>query len=77
MQRLEEFIDTSWGILMGSSRKSWIDHLCGAPDPLDRLGGSLASAVSAVSKGAEIIRAHDVQETVQAIKVSKILALKD
>jgi dihydropteroate synthase len=44
---------------------------------MERLGGSLASAVSAVSKGAEIIRAHDVQETVQAIKVSKILALKD
>lgn len=77
MRRLEEFIDSSWGILMGSSRKSWIDHLCDAPDPMERLGGSLASSVSAVSKGAEIIRAHDVQETVQALKVSKVLALKD
>ena len=38
MRELDELIDPRWGILLGSSRKSWIDHLCNAPDPLDRLG---------------------------------------
>ena len=37
-------------------------------------GGSIASALDAVSKGAEIIRVHDVMETAQALQVAKELA---
>lgn len=77
MRELDQLIDPRWGILLGSSRKSWIDHLCNAPDPLDRLGGSLCSALGGVARGAEIIRAHDVRETVQALDVAKGLALID
>jgi dihydropteroate synthase len=33
------------------------------------LGGSLAAAIEAVRQGTEIIRAHDVRETVQALEV--------
>jgi len=77
MRELDEFIDPRWGILLGASRKSWIDHLCGAPDPKDRLAGSLCAALAGVARGAEIIRAHDVQETVQALEVAKGLALID
>ena len=77
MRELDELIDPAWGILLGSSRKSWIDHLCGAPDPLDRLGGSLCSALAGVARGAEIVRVHDVVETVQALEVAKGLALID
>lgn len=73
MSHLESLADESWGLLLGSSRKSWIDHLCGAPHPLDRMGGSLASAVIGVQQGVEIIRAHDVRETVQALDVGKRL----
>jgi len=75
MRELDELIDPRWGILLGSSRKSWIDHLCNAPDPLDRLGGSLCSALAGVARGAEIIRVHDVKETVQMLEVAKGLAL--
>lgn len=75
MRNLSVFNDQAWGLLLGSSRKSWIDKLCNAPDPVDRLGGSLASAVCSVSHGAEIIRAHDVKETAQALQVAKKLAL--
>ncbi|OUU36975.1 MAG: dihydropteroate synthase [Verrucomicrobia bacterium TMED56] len=74
MRCIDQFADEAWGILLGSSRKSWIDHLCQAPDPLDRLGGSLASAIHAVKRGVEIVRVHDVRETVQALQVAKELA---
>ena len=74
MRSIHAFLDETWGVLLGSSRKSWIDHLCDAPDPVKRLGGSIASAIDAVAKGVEIIRVHDVSETVQAIKVAKELA---
>lgn len=74
MKNIHAFLDETWGVLLGSSRKSWIDHLCDAPDPLKRLGGSIASAIDAVAKGVEIIRVHDVSESVQAIQVAKELA---
>ena len=69
MQNLGDLRDDRWGILLGASRKSWIDHLCGAPNLEHRLGGSLTAAIEAIRQGAEIIRAHDVRETVQALEV--------
>ena len=74
MKNIHCFLHDSWGVLLGSSRKSWIDHLCGAPNPVKRLGGSIASSLDAVSKGVEIIRVHDVFETVQALLVAGELA---
>jgi len=74
MRNLDSFKDQTWGVMLGSSRKSWIDHLCGEPDPTKRLGGSIASAIDAATKGVEIIRVHDVHETFQALQVAKELA---
>ena len=55
-------------VLIGASRKSFINKI----DPSDanaRIGGSLAAAAWAASKGAHILRVHDVRETKQALKV--------
>jgi dihydropteroate synthase len=56
-------------LLVGASRKRFIDKVSPAP-PDRRLGGSLAAHLMAVEGGASIIRAHDVAETVQALKVA-------
>ncbi len=57
-------------LLVGVSRKSFIGvlHPIDSPAPR-RLGGSLAAAVAAVINGADIVRVHDVAETVEALKV--------
>ena len=70
MGNLSAFHDERRGLLLGASRKSWIDRLCGATDPNRRLGGSIAAAVEATRQGVEIIRAHDVEETVQALQAA-------
>ena len=70
MGNLSAFHDERRGLLLGASRKSWIDRLCGATDPNRRLGGSIAAAVEAARQGVEIIRAHDVGETVQALQAA-------
>ena len=58
-------------ICVGASRKSFIGALApGADDPGDRLPGSLAAATAAVLGGAQLIRAHDVAETIQAVRVA-------
>jgi dihydropteroate synthase len=55
-------------LLVGASRKRFIDTISPAP-PDRRIGGSIAAHVLAALGGAAIIRAHDVAETVQALKV--------
>ncbi len=61
-------------MLIGVSRKSFIAHAAGSTPPKQRLGGSLAAALAAVERGARIVRAHDVPETVQALKVWNAIA---
>ena len=69
LARLGEFKRFGLPLLVGASRKRFINAV--APSPPDqRIGGSIASHLLAVGNGAAIIRAHDVAETVQALRVA-------
>ncbi|MBK9163563.1 MAG: dihydropteroate synthase [Acidobacteria bacterium] len=57
-------------LLVGASRKSFIAKTLGDMPPEARLPASLAAAAVAVMNGAQIIRAHDVRETVQAVRLA-------
>jgi dihydropteroate synthase len=65
LDRLKKF---NLPLLVGASRKRFIDAVAPAP-PERRLGGSIAAHVLAVLNGAKLIRAHDVAETVQAMRI--------
>jgi dihydropteroate synthase len=56
-------------VLLGASRKKLIGQLCNVEDAKKRVPGSLAAALAAVAQGVQIVRVHDVQETVQALRV--------
>jgi dihydropteroate synthase len=56
-------------IVVGASRKRTIGALSGEAPADRRLGGSIAFAVKAVEQGVQVVRVHDVFETVQALKV--------
>ena len=62
-------------IVVGASRKRTIGALSGEAPPEKRLGGSITIALKAVEQGAQIVRVHDVFETVQALRVWR--GLKD
>ena len=69
LARLAEFKRFGLPLLVGASRKRFINTVTpSAPD--DRIGGSIASHLLAAESGAAIIRAHDVKETVQALRVA-------
>ena len=68
LRHLDDFTDLAAGVLAGVSRKSMIGLLLNALVG-ERLAGSLAAAVIAAWQGARVIRVHDVQETVQALRV--------
>jgi len=72
LQGLTEFKQLGCPLLVGLSRKSIIGKLLGR-SVTERLPGSLALAVLAVERGANIIRAHDVAATVDALAMTDAL----
>lgn len=68
LKHLDRLLSLNLPILVGLSRKSTIGAIldCKADD---RLHGSVSAAMIAISKGAKIVRVHDVKATVDAIKV--------
>jgi dihydropteroate synthase len=60
-------------IVLGVSRKGFVGRMAGARDPKDRLAGSLAGALMALDQGVQILRVHDIAETVQAVAVWRAL----
>ncbi len=56
-------------LLVGASRKRFISSVVPA-NPGQRLGGSIAAHLLAAQRGADIIRVHDVAETVQALRIA-------
>ena len=61
-------------LLVGASRKSFIGKVLDRASVEERLVGSLIAAAIAVWNGASIIRAHDVGETVEAVRMASALA---
>jgi dihydropteroate synthase len=66
--RLEELKQFGLPILVGLSRKRFINSVSPSK-PDQRLGGSIAANLAAVRGGADIVRVHDVAQTVQALRV--------
>ena len=60
-------------VCVGVSRKSFVGEIAGEADPGRRLPGSLAAVAAAVLEGANLVRAHDVGETVQAVRVAEAI----
>jgi dihydropteroate synthase len=67
---LRSFTTIERPILLGVSRKSFIGKVIG-DEMAERLPAGLACAALAVEAGVQMIRAHDVRETVQAVRMAE------
>ena len=70
---LDRLRDLGRPLCIGVSRKSFVGEIAGEADPGRRLPGSLAAVAAAVLGGAHLVRAHDVGETVQAVRVAEAI----
>lgn len=76
LQNLDVLRDTriarlaSRPLLVGASRKRFIGEAAQESDPMKRLAGTLAANTAAIAGGADILRVHDVAESVQAARVA-------
>ncbi len=66
---LEELEALGRPLCVGVSRKSFLGAIIGRPETESRLAGSLAATAVAVWNGASLVRAHDVTETLDAVRV--------
>jgi len=66
LRHLEDLHDLGRPLAIGASRKSFLGHITGR-QPGDRLAGSLAAAAWSAARGVEILRVHDVAETVDLL----------
>ncbi len=69
LKHLGVLVETGFPVVVGTSRKRFVQLLTGATGPDDALEGSLATAVVALAAGAGMVRVHDVRETVHAARI--------
>lgn len=74
LRNCDAIADLGYPLLIGVSRKSFIGNITDVVEPRERVTGSIAAALFAVSKGARILRVHDVAESVQAVAIWEAIA---
>ena len=72
LAKLARLLDFGRPLLVGASRKRFIDSLSPSP-PERRIGGSLAAHLAAAAAGAAVLRVHDVRETIQALTIDRAI----
>jgi dihydropteroate synthase len=75
LKNLQSLKSLGQPLLIGVSRKAFIGKILNAAAPEERLEGSLAAAVASALTGANILRVHDVSETVRALRVADAIRL--
>ena len=75
ISKISLFHSLGFPILVGTSRKRFINQISGKHDSKDRMGGTLASVLFLLSQGVQVFRVHNVNEVKQGILVFKKILL--
>ena len=70
LKRLSSLVETSFPVVVGTSRKGFLGVLTGGAGPDDRLEGSLTTALWAATQGVAMVRVHDVAATVSGLRLA-------
>lgn len=78
LANLGRFVATGYRVLLGASRKRFVEHLspatCAGLDPsVGRLGGTLAATLAGQAAGVAIVRVHEVRDNRQALEVAQAI----
>jgi dihydropteroate synthase len=68
VRRVDELVEVGWPVMVAASRKDVVGEALGLA-PEERLEGSLAVAALAVAAGTDIVRVHDVRQTVRTVQM--------
>ena len=71
IRNISIFHSLGFPILVGNSRKRFIKEISGKNDSEFRNGGTIASSIYLMMQGVQVLRIHDVNETIQGLKIFK------
>lgn len=77
LRNIKRFHDLGVPILLGASRKSFLEKIGGGGKEGERISGSIAAALWGLSQSVQIYRVHDVKETVEAFKTWQAIFVSD
>jgi dihydropteroate synthase len=69
LRRLKDFSQLGKPLMVGVSRKKFIGHVTGEPEPTERIFGTAAAVAWSVANDAAIVRVHDVRATAQVVQM--------
>ena len=75
MSKISLFHSLGFPLMIGVSRKRFINQISGKYDTKERIGGTISSVLYTLSQGVQIFRVHNVQEVKQGILIFKKLLL--
>ena len=76
LNKISIFHSLGFPVLIGTSRKRFINQISGVYDTKDRIGGTLSSIIFSYSQGIKIFRVHNVDEIKQGLLVFDALINK-
>jgi dihydropteroate synthase len=71
LRNLDAIVDLGFPVLIGASRKSFIQKITGVQEAKDRLSATVATSVLAYERGATFFRVHDVRANREALAVAE------
>src|SRR5918998_3460116 len=71
LHNLDAIVDLGFPVLIGASRKRFIERITGVQEARDRVPGTVATTVLAYERGATFFRVHDVRANREALAVAK------
>lgn len=70
LKHLDVLVETGWPVLVGTSRKSFLGEIAGESlPPAERVEGTVATSAWAITRGARMVRVHDVRPAVMAARL--------
>ena len=70
INQLDEFLSFDIPVLLGTSRKSFIGKILKLENPTERIWGTAASIAIGITKGASVVRVHDINEMKQVSSIA-------
>ncbi|MBM2830777.1 MAG: folP, partial [Gammaproteobacteria bacterium] len=70
MANLHRFVDTGFPVMLGASRKRFMESICKKAAPKELMGATCATTVIGVAAGVKLFRVHDVRENRQAADIA-------
>ncbi len=69
LKHIDRFVDSSYRVCVGTSRKNFIGKITGKERPAERIFGTAATVALCAAAGVSIVRVHDVAEMVDVVKI--------